>query len=93
MKVKSDHNRKEYLRLRMHHCVYSKSHLKNTHLLRLLHKEKTKRQNKKFSRVFGKFRMKATEKEDHKDRGDIMQVSIKDEVEGMIMKENAGRFR
>ena len=36
--------------------------------------------------------MKATEKVEYKDRGDLTQVSTKDELQSEIMKENSDMF-
>ena len=80
VKMKINHIRKEHLRTRTKQEAYRKKHLKSVNRLKLWHKEKTKRQHKKCSRICEHFRMSATETVEYRDRGDLTQASAKDKA-------------
>ena len=56
-------------------------------------REKQKRQLKRCNSTFGKHKLKAINRVEYREDGELIQVSTKNEVENAKMKENLSRFR
>ena len=88
-----ERSRRDYLNLRAQQEALRRKYLETTGRILQWQKEKQKRQFKCCNSTFRKHKLKAINRVEYRERGELIQVSTKNEVENAIMKENSSRFR
>ena len=67
--------------------------LESTNRLQLLIRERMKRRYKQCNIAFGKSKIKAIDKVEYIEGRNLLQVSVKEDIEKTVMKENVDRFK
>ena len=92
IKMKIESSRREYLSLRAQQEVLRRKNLENTGRLQQWEKEKQKRQFKHCNNTFRRSRLNAINRVEHRENGELVQVTTKEEIENAIMIKNSSRF-
>ena len=93
IKMNIECSRRDYLNLRAQQEALRRKYLETTGRITQWQREKQKRQFKHYNYTFGKRKLKAINRVEYREGGELIQVSIKNEVENSIMRENSSRFR
>ena len=87
IKMNIERSRREYLGIRAQQEVLRRKYLENTGRLQQWEKEKQKRQFKRCNNTFGRSRLNAINRLEHRENGELVQVTTKEEIENAIMIE------
>ena len=87
-----ERSRRDYLNLRAQQEALRRKYLEITGRITQQKREKQKKQFKHCNHTFEKHKLKAINRVEYREGGELIQVSTKHEVENAIIRENSLRF-